>query len=67
MLLSSLVIVAYFAICIGVGVAGQKRSMGFLAAFLLSALLTPAAGILFVAMSKTPKEQEEDCKNKLID
>lgn len=42
----------YLLICIGIGILGRKKVMGFWGMFFSSIILSPVIGILIVAVSK---------------
>ncbi|MBP7340631.1 hypothetical protein [Niveispirillum sp.] len=47
-----LVVVAYIALCLVVGLIGRKRQIGFGGYFLLSIVLTPIITLLFILLSR---------------
>lgn len=48
-------LVLYLAACAGVGIIGEKRSIGGGLSFFLSLILTPLFGLIITAMSSKPQ------------
>lgn len=54
MLIVIFAVVLYLAACAGVGIIGEKRSIGGGISFFLSIILTPLFGLIITAMSNKP-------------
>ncbi len=56
--MEALVFIFWIVASLAVGVAGGERKIGFFSAFLLSVILSPLMGILFVIASKSKADAD---------